>query len=53
MFYVKEQGLLDQNWQIITKKWFSNLGLNEIKEKSVSVTEECDENVCEGFFEFG
>ena len=33
MFDVKEQRLLDQKWQIVTKKWFSDLELNEIKAK--------------------
>ena len=33
MFDVKEQRLLDQKWQIATKKWFSDLQLNEIKKK--------------------
>ena len=37
---VKEQRLLDQKWQIVTKKCFSALELNEITEKSMSVTED-------------
>ena len=41
MFDVKEQRLLDQKWQIVTKKWFSNLELNEIKKKLMGVTEKC------------
>ena len=53
MFDVKEQRLLDQKWQIVTKKWFSNLKLNEIKEKSMGVSEKSDENGCEGSVEFG
>ena len=32
MFDVKEQRLLDQKCKIVTKKWFSDLELNEIKE---------------------
>ena len=52
MFDVKEQRLLDQKWQIVTKKWFSDLELNEINEKSMGVTEESDENYCEGSVEF-
>ena len=41
MFDVKEQRLLDQKWQIVTKKWFSDLELNEIKKKLMGVTEKC------------
>ena len=37
MFNLKEQRLLDQKYQIVTKKWFSDLELNKIKEKSVGV----------------
>ena len=32
--------MLDQKWQILTKKWFSALELNEIKERSMGVTED-------------
>ena len=53
MFDVKEQRLLDQKWQIVTKKWFSDLELNEIKEKSMGVAKESVENGCEGSVEFG
>ena len=53
MFDVKEQRLLDQKCKIVTKKWFSDLELNEIKEKSIGVTEESDENGYEGSVEFG
>ena len=53
MFDVKEQRLLDQKWQIVTKKWFSDLKLNEIKEKLMGVAEESDENGCEGSVGFG
>ena len=35
------------------KKWFSDLELNEIKEKSMGVTEEPDENGCQGSVGFG
>ena len=35
------------------KKWFSNLELNEIKEKLMGVTEESDESACEGFVGIG
>ena len=35
------------------KKWFSDLELNEIKEKSMSATEESGENSCEGSVGFG
>ena len=35
------------------KKWFSDLELNEIKEKSMGVTEEHDENGCQGSVGFG
>ena len=38
MFDVKEQRSLDQKSQIVRKKWFSDLGLKEIKEKSMGVT---------------
>ena len=50
---VKEQRSLDQKWQIVTKKWFSDLELNEIREKSMGVTVESDENGCEGSVGFG
>ena len=40
MLDVKDQRLLDQKWQILTKKWFSALELNEIKERSMGVTED-------------
>ena len=40
MLDVKDQWLLDQKWQILTKKWFSALELNEIKERSMGVTED-------------
>ena len=53
MFDIKEQRLLDQKNQIVTKKWFSDLGLNEIKQKSMGVTEKSDENCCEGSVGFG
>ena len=52
MFDVKEQRLLDQKWRIVTKRWFSDLAWNKIKEKSLSVTEDSDENGCEGSDEF-
>ena len=45
---VKEQRLLDQKWQIVTKKRFSDLELNEIREKSMGVAKEG----CEGSVEF-
>ena len=48
MFDVKEQRLLDQKWQIVTKKSSSDLELNEIKEKSMGVVKESVENSCEG-----
>ena len=48
MFDVKEQRLLDQKWQIVTKDWFSDLQLNKIKEKWMGVAEESDENGSEG-----
>ena len=47
MFDAKEQ-LLDQKWQIDTRKWFSHLQLNEIKETLMGVTEESDESGSEG-----
>ena len=37
----------------LEKKWFSNLELNEIKEKLMGVTEESDESACEGFVGIG
>ena len=52
MFDVKEQGLFDQKWQIVTRKWFSDLELNEIKENLMGVTEESDKNGCEGSARF-
>ena len=53
MFDAKEQRLLDKKWQIVTKKWSSDLELNEIKEKSMGVAKESVENGCEGSVEFG
>ena len=53
MFDVKEQQLLDQKWQIVTKRWFSDLELNEIKEKLMGVTKNSDENGYEGSVQFG
>ena len=53
MFDVEEQRLLDQKWQIVTKKWFSDLELNEIKEKSMSVAKVSVKNGCEGSLQFG
>ena len=53
MFDVKEQRLSDQKWQIVTKKWFSGLELNEIKKKSMGVAEDSDKNGCEGSVGFG
>ena len=40
IFDVKEQRLLHQKWQIATKIWFSDLELNEIKEKVMGVPKE-------------
>ena len=51
-FDVKEQPLLEQMWQIVPKKCFSDLELNKIKEKAMGVTEEFDENGCEGYVGF-
>ena len=45
--------MLDQKLQIDAKKWFSDLELNKIKEKSKGATEESDKNGCEGSVEFG
>ena len=53
MFDVKEQRLLDQKWQIVTKKWLSDLELNNIKEKLVGVAKESDKNGCKGSVQFG
>ena len=53
MFDVKEQQLLDQKWHIVTNRWFSDLVLNEIKEKSMGVTKKSDENDYEGSVGFG
>ena len=39
-------------WQIVPKKCFSDLELNKIKEKAMGVTEEFDENGCEGYVGF-
>ena len=52
MLDVKEQRLLDQKWRIVTKRWFSDLAWNKIKEKSLRVTEDSDENGCEVSDEF-
>ena len=46
-FDVKEQQLLDQKWQILTKNWFSDSELNKIKEKSMGVAEYSDKSGCE------
>ena len=48
IFDLKEQRLLDQKWQIATKIWFSDLELNETKEKVMGVPEEFEENACKG-----
>ena len=53
MFDVKEERLLDQKWQIVTKKWFSDLELNDIKEELMGVAEDSDKNGCEGSVGFG
>ena len=53
MFDVKEQRLLDQKWQIVTKKVVLRFKLDEIKENSMSVAKESDENGCEGSVELG
>ena len=53
MFDVKEQRLLNQKWQIVTKRWFSDLVLNEIKVKLMGLTVESDENGCEDLVCFG
>ena len=37
MFDVKEQRLVDWNWQIVAKKWFSDLASNDINGKSMGV----------------
>ena len=37
MFDVKEQRLLDQKWQVVTKKWFSDLDFNDITENLMVV----------------
>ena len=47
-FDAKEQPLLEQMWQIVTKMWFSYLELNDFTEKAMGVSEESDENGCEG-----
>ena len=53
MFDVKEQRLLNQKWQVVAKKWFSDLVLNEIKVKSMGLTKESDKNGCEDSLWFG
>ena len=45
--------MLDQKWQIVTKKCLSALELNDIKIKLVGVTEESDKNNSEGSVGFG
>ena len=46
MFDVKEQRLLDRKRQIVTKKWFSDLELNQIKKKSMGLAKESVKNGC-------
>ena len=53
MFDIKEQRLLDQKWQIFTKRWLSDLELNEVQGNSMGVAKESVENGCEGSVEFG
>ena len=53
IFDIKEQRLLDQKWQIFTKRWLSDLELNEVQGNSMGVTKESVENGCEGSVEFG
>ena len=53
MFEIKEQRLLDQKWQIFTKRWLSDLELNEVQGNSMGVAKESVENGCEGSVEFG
>ena len=47
MFDVKEQRLVDRNWQIVAKKWFSDLHLNDMNGNPMGVTEESDGNAGE------
>ena len=53
IFDIKEQRLLDQKWQIFTKRWLSDLELNDVQGNSMGVTKESVENGCEGSVEFG
>ena len=53
MFDVKEQRLVDWNWQIVPKKWFSDLASNDINGKSMGVNKESDGNACEVSVAFG
>ena len=41
---VNKQRLMDQKWQIVTKTWFSDLELNDIKERLVDMAKESDDN---------
>ena len=38
---------MDRNWQIVAKKWFSDLHLNDINGNPMGVTEESDGNAGE------
>ena len=53
MFDVKEQRLLNQKRYIVTKKQFSDLELNEVKEKLMGVANESVKNRCKDSVEFG
>ena len=50
---VNKQRLMDQKWQIVTKTWFSDLELNDIKERLVDMAKESDDNGWEGSVGFG
>ena len=52
MFDVKEERLLDEKWQIITKNWFLDLELKEIKGKAMGATQESDKNNCDSLVGF-
>ena len=45
--------MLDRKWETVTKKWFPDLELNEIKKKLMGVNEEPDKNGCKGSVGFG
>ena len=44
---------MDRDWQIVAKKWFSDLASIDINGRSMGVTEEPDGNGCDVSVGFG